>query len=243
MRLITKGKLIYKLLILTVLISALTLVYTLSSQNSKATVLCADDVYDYCWSQNRPVDPYTCECNISACLFPIASDCTEVGNHFDSSTCTCVANPSEVGVCDIDPFALGCPRSFDTVFAGQIRILQGCTYPNWQYDPACNPMIGGGTGDICSFESHSWCVTNGGSWSSYGCACSGVSNPGRDAEQTCGDVQGRWYNPGNVTGGGVCYNPSNIGSAYQCSTSTQTLSSCAASGGAWNPYTCVCTPT
>ena len=241
MRIIIKGKLHYKLLILTVLTSALIAVYALTSQNSKATELCSDDLYDYCWSQNRPVDPNTCECNPNACLFPLASDCTEVGNHFDASTCTCVANPSDIGVCDVDPFALGCPRSFDTVFAGQLRILQGCGYPGAENDPACNPMIGGGSADICSFESYTWCANNGGSWSSYGCACSGVTVSGQTPQQACGAANGVWYNPGNASGGGVCYNPSGIGEGSLCGSSTQTLSSCVASGGRWNAYTCKCT--
>ena len=46
-------------------------------------------------------------------------------------------------------------------------------------------MIGGGSADVCSFESFTWCVTNGGSWSSYGCACSGVVPSGQTAQQGC----------------------------------------------------------
>jgi hypothetical protein len=64
---------------------------------------------------------------------PVEIDCTEVANHLDPSTCTCVSNPSYVGIYDNDLYALGCPRSFDTVFAGQLRILEGCAYPGAQY--------------------------------------------------------------------------------------------------------------
>ena len=238
---IPKKALSYKVLTLGVLVAVLIALYTLRPSSSNAqSSYCAFDVYEYCFAQNRPVDPNTCECNFSACLMPVATDCTEVGNYLDASTCTCVSNPSYIGICDNDPYALGCPRSFDTVFAGQLRILQGCGYPGAEYDPACNPMIGGGSADICSFDSFVWCNTNGGSWSSYGCACSGVVVSGQTAQQACASAGGVWYNPGNASGGGTCYNPSGISQGYQCTTSTESLSSCVSSGGRWNPYNCTC---
>jgi hypothetical protein len=207
-----------------------------SSQSSS----CDYDVYDYCWSQGRNVDPSSCTCNPNSCLGVVESDCTEQGMYLSYSDCACHGNPSYTSVCDGDPYASGCPRSFDTVFAGQMRILQGCGYPGAENDPACDPMIGGGSGDICSFESFAWCSTNGGSWSSYGCACSGVVSSGSTAQQTCTDAGGVWYNPGNSSGGGTCYNPSGIGSASQCATTSESLSSCVSSSGLWNPYTCTC---
>lgn len=148
--------------------------------------------------------------------------------HLDYGACVCVSDPAFVYECDEDPYARGCPRSFDTVFGDQLRVRGG------------DPLIGGGDGDICSFNSYAWCNTNGGSWSSYGCACSGVvaSNP----PQACGDNGGSWYDPGPSAGGGVCYNPSGFGSASQCASGTGSLNSCVSSGGRWNPYTCTCTP-
>ena len=221
MRTMTTAKLSYKLLILTVLTSALIAMYALGSRSSNAqTEFCSEDVYQYCFSQNRPVNSYTCECDMSACLMPVASDCTEVGNYLDTSTCTCVSNPSYIGVCDNDPYAFGCPRSFDTVFAGQLRTF-------------------GDDGDICSFNSVAWCNVNGGTWSSYGCACSGL---GSSTQQDCASNGGTWYDPGSSLGGGRCQNPSGYGAQSQCASSTATLSSCVSSGGRWNPYTCVCTP-
>ena len=233
-----------KLFSLGILLATLFAVYALAPQPSNAqwllTTNCDPEVLQYCFAQNRPVDPNTCECS-SGCIAPTEGDCAEVGQHLDPSTCTCVSNIGYIGICTTDPYSLGCPRSFDTVFAGQLRILQGCGYPGAEYDPSCNPMIGGGSADICSFESFSWCAQNDGSWSSYGCACSGVVLSGYTPQTSCtGAGGGVWYNPGNAGGGGVCYNPSGIGVGNQCATSSETLASCVGSGGRWNPYTCTC---
>ena len=184
----------YKLIALSGLVVAFVGLQSIGPRSSNAQMgYCASEVFQYCYAQNRPVDFNTCECNLSTCLNPTPGDCAEVGTYFDASTCTCVSNISYVGICDTDPYSLGCPRSFDTVFAGQLRILQGCGYPGAAWDPACNPMIGGGSADICSFDSFAWCNTNGGSWSSYGCACSGVVLSGHSAQQACTGAGGVWY--------------------------------------------------
>lgn len=230
-----------KLLTLSILVATLFIFLSVAPRSTVAQFTCAAEVYDYCWSQNRPVDSTTCTCNLQYCLSPLSIDCTEVGNYFDAETCTCVGNPSEVSLCASDPYAQGCPRAFDTVFAGQMRARQGCDYPGSENDPGCDPMIGGGSDDICSFESFSWCASSGGSWSSYGCSCSGVTGSS-GAQTACANAGGTWYNPGNTYGGGSCYNPSGIGDGWQCGTSTQTLSSCVSTGGRWNPYNCTCTP-
>jgi hypothetical protein len=211
-------------------------------RSGKAQSSCADEVYSYCWGQGRPVDPSTCQCDWSSCLGLPESDCTELSQHLDPSTCTCVSNPAFVGMCDNDPYAFGCPRSFDTVFASQLRVRYGCSHPNASTDPACNPMIGAGDDDICSFDSYAWCAQNGGSWSSSGCACSGVVVSGQTQQQACSAVGGIWYNPGSSQGGGTCYNPSGIGDDFEGTTTTETLASCIASSGQWNPYNCTCTP-
>ena len=231
----------YKLIILAVLVAALVVLqkFALRSSNAQSSY-CAFEVYEYCFAQNHPVDPNTCECNMFACLNPVEIDCTEVGKYLDPSTCTCVSNPSYVGICDNDPYALGCPRSFDTVFANELRIGYGCSYSNSWMDPACNPMIGGGTGDVCSFDSYSWCAQTGGSWSGYGCACSGIVTSGQSQQAACTSAGGTWYDPGNTGGGGRCYNPIGMGQGNQCTTSNQTFSSCVASGGRWNPFKCTC---
>jgi len=235
----THLRLSYKLLILGLLVAVLLAFNELAPKSKAQLDYCASEVYEYCFAQNRPVDPDTCECNLSACLSPLTADCAEVGKYLDPSTCTCVGTLAEINFCNNDPYLMGCPRSFDTVFAGQMRILQGCGYPGAEYDPACNPMIGGGSADICSFDSFAWCSHNGGSWSSYGCACSGLvsSTP----QQTCSTAGGVWYNPGSAAGGGACYNPSGIWQGYQCATTNQTLVGCVSAGGQWNPYTCTCT--
>lgn len=206
----------------------------LAPQSGSAQSSCAYDVYSYCWAQGRMVNPSTCECNMLSCLWIWETDCMQVGMHTDYSTCTCVSDPALIGKCDVDPFSLGCPRSFDTIFGDQLRVRDG------------DPMIGGGSGDICSFNSFAWCAINNGTWSSYGCACSGVTStptdPDRTPEEACGDNGGTWYDPGSAAGGPVCYNPSGYGSASQCSSGTGSLSSCVSSNGHWNPYTCTCTP-
>lgn len=195
--------------------------------SSAQSQYCAFEAIEFCFSQGRNIDLNTCECNFMSCLGIAESDCTEQGAYLNYGSCTCVFNPGFVYVCDTDPYAYGCPRSFDTVFGDQLRTRGG------------NPLIGGGDGDICSFNSFAWCFANNGSWSSYGCACSGVvtNNP----QQACGDADGTWYDPGASAGGGVCYNPSGYGAESQCASSTGSLSSCVSSGGRWNPYTCTCT--
>lgn len=234
----------YKLITLGVLVVVLVALHTITPRSSNAQLggYCASEVFQYCYAQNRPVDFNTCECNLSTCLNPMPGDCAEVGTYFDAATCTCVPNISYVGICDTDPYALGCPRSFDTVFAGQLRILQGCGYPGAAFDPSCNPMIGGGSADICSFDSFAWCNANEGYWSSYGCACSGVVLPGQTGQESCTGAGGVWYNPGNAAGGGTCYNPSGMSEGYQCASSSASLATCVASGGRWNPYMCTCSP-
>ena len=234
-------RLMYRLSILSILVILLIL-QTVELRSGKAQLYCDEAVYEYCWSQGRVVDSNTCECDWFSCLGLPESDCTELGQYLDTSTCTCVSNPAVMGLCDNDPYALGCPRSFDTVFASQLRVRQGCSHPDASTDPACNPMIGGGSDDICSFDSYAWCTHNGGSWSSYGCACSGIVVSGQTQQQACSAAGGFWYNPGNATGGGSCYNPSGISQDFQCTTTTETLASCVASGGRWNPYNCTCTP-
>ena len=208
-------------------------------RSGKAQSYCAASVYEYCWSQGRPVDPSTCECDWFSCLGLPESDCTENSQYLDYSTCTCVSNPSAVGYCDLDPYAYGCPRSFDTVFGNQLRVRQSCQHPDAWMDPSCNPMIGGGSDDICSFDSYIWCSQNGGTWSSYGCACSGIIASGQTQQQACTSAGGFWYDSGN---GASCYNPDGISDEYQCSSTNETLSTCASSGGRWNPYTCTCSP-
>lgn len=217
----------YKLLYLGVLVVAIFVVETLGPQRSNAQLSthCDSEVLSYCFALNRPVNWDTCECNLTACFSPTQGDCAEAGQFFDASNCTCVNNISAIGICDTDPYASGCPRSFDRVFANQLRTLQG--------------GLGGGSEDICSFESYSWCANNNGDWSSYGCACSGVTSSG--GQTACDDADGTWYNPGNSLGGGVCTDPSGIGEGSLCATSNQTMGDCVGSGGRWNPYKCTCT--
>lgn len=215
-------QLICKLLVLGILITGL-FVFNLfrpRSIGAQTFTNCADDVFSYCFSQSpaRRVDPYSCECNPYSCAGAVESDCQEQGMYLSYSDCQCHENPSFMGVCDTDPYALGCPRSFDTVFAGQLRTF-------------------GDDGDICSFSAFAWCNTNGGSWSSYGCACSGL---GSSTQQDCESNGGTWTDPGSAQGGGRCGNPSGFGEESQCASSTETLSSCVSSGGRWNPYTCTC---
>lgn len=209
-----------------VIIAALFALEVLAPRIGSAQWYCAFEVFDYCASQGRRVDPNSCECNPMSCFGVHETDCTEQGMHLDYGSCTCVSNPGYVYVCDSDQYAYGCPRSFDTVFGDQLRTRGG------------DPLIGGGDGDICSFNSYVWCNENGGSWSSYGCACSGVVTT--DAQQACERNDGTWYNPGPSAGGGVCYNPSGYGDESQCASGTASLSSCVSSGGSWNPYTCTC---
>jgi hypothetical protein len=220
-----------KPLSLGIIIAVLCSLNVLAPRSGSAQAYCADEVYSYCWSQGRLVDPYTCECNMMSCLWIWETNCMQADMHIDYSTCTCTSDPSYMGMCDVDPFALGCPRSFDTVFGDQLRVRGG------------DPLIGGGDGDICSFNSYAWCNANNGSWSSYGCACSGVvASSASSPQQACGDNGGTWYNPGSSAGGGVCYNPSGYGAESQCTSGTGSLNSCVSSGGRWNPYTCTCTP-
>lgn len=208
-----------------------TLINVLSPRINAQVGHCDEGVYDYCWASGRNVDSNTCECNMQSCFGLPESDCTEQGQYLDTSRCICVSNPSYIGVCDNDPFALGCPRSFDTIMGAQIR-LAACSHPDPVADP-CDPMIGGGDGDICSFMAYAWCNTNGGTWSSYGCACGGIGTT--DAPDACGDADGIWYQ-------NICFNPSGFLSNLQCASSTASLASCISSNGYWNPYLCTCTP-
>jgi hypothetical protein len=210
------------------MIATLFVLGALAPRSGNAQLSCALEVYDYCFSQGRNVDPNNCECNPMSCLGLPASDCTEQGMYLNYGSCTCVSNPGYVFVCDIDPYAYGCPRSFDTVFGNQLRTRGG------------DPLIGGGDGDICSFSSYAWCNVNNGSWSSYGCACSGL--PSTSAQTACESNGGTWYDPGASAGGPACYNPSGYGATSQCASGTGSLYSCVASGGRWNPYICTCTP-
>jgi len=220
-------KLSYKLLALSVLVAVSFALYAVKPRGSRAqSQYCADEVYEYCFSQNRPVDPNTCECIQSACLSPIATDCTEAGNHLDPSRCICVSDPAYVDYCANDPYLLGCPRSFDTIFGNLLRV-------------GGSPYSGGGDPDVCSFSAYTWCAVNGGTWYSPGCACSFY--PSTNPSTACSTAGGTWVNNGNEAGGGVCYNPSGYGAASNCASSSGSLSSCISSGGRWNPYTCTCT--
>jgi len=230
-----------KIAILGILLVVFAASYVLPPKRAEAqSANCDESVYEYCFAQNRPVDPNTCTCNESLCLNPIWTDCAEVGNYLDPSTCTCVTNPSFIGYCDNDPYAEGCPRSFDVVFASQVRFLRGCD-PERLWEPICDPMIGGGSGDICSYESVSWCTQNGGTWDSSACACDGIGDPDGTAAQKCAAAGGSWYIPTDFPlDPGVCYNPTNIGSGMECTTTSDSLMSCVASGGRWNGYQCHC---
>lgn len=236
-------KLRLKLLTLGVLVAGLFTLQMLAPRDAGAqTDICAYEVHMYCISQNRPTNPTTCECDETACLNPLVADCAEVGKSLNTATCTCVSSElSAINYCNDDPYALGCPRAFDTVFAGVMRVQADCNYPGASSDPYCNPMLGGGSADICSFDSYAWCTSNGGSWSSYGCSCSGVVSSNSTAQQTCANNGGTWYNPGNSVGGGRCYNPSGISWDFQCGASSiNTLSGCVGVGGRYNPYNCKC---
>lgn len=215
-----------RLLILGGLIVVLAAMTALAPRRSSAQYIgqsyCASEVYQYCFSQGRHVDPNSCTCDPNSCVGVVASDCTEVGRYLSYSDCACHDNPSYISVCDNDPYALGCPRSFDTVFAGQLR-----TY--------------GDDGDICSFGAYAWCNANGGWWSSSGCACSGLYDPNtQTAYDACGESGGQWVDFGNTAGGWVCYSPSGFGAASQCGSTSETLYSCVSSQGRWNPYNCTC---
>src|SRR3954462_10658364 len=114
---LTTRRVVYRLVTLGVLTTALLVTDGLAPQAGNAQLSdCAFEVYDYCFSQSRPVDTSSCTCNTNACMGIPESDCTEQGMYLDTSRCVCVANPSYIGYCDNDPYALGCPRSFDTVF-------------------------------------------------------------------------------------------------------------------------------
>ena len=209
---------------------------------------CADDVYNYCLSQGRPVDS-SCQCDMTACAGFPESDCTEVGQYLDTSRCICVSNPSYMGYCDTDPYAYGCPRSFDTVFGDKMRLF-GCTINGGE----CPPSFGGGDGDICSYEAFAWCNLKGGSWDSQDCACSGVVNSDDTNATDCAAHQGTWTgsvckNPKGACGdaGGswnetysLCVNPDGYYDASQCGATSDSLSSCIAQNKRWNPYICKC---
>lgn len=226
-----RKQLICKLLVLGVLITTLVVLNLFRPRSIGAQTLtnCADDVLNYCWSQSpaRNVDPYSCQCDPNSCVGIPASDCQERGMYLSYSDCQCHENPSYISVCDNDPYALGCPRSFDTVFGNLLR-------------SSGSPYYGGGDGDICSFSAFAWCANNGGSWYSPGCACSFY--PSSSPSDECASAGGTWVNNGNAAGGGVCYNPSGYGAESQCGSSSATLSSCVQSNGRWNPYTCTCSP-
>lgn len=102
--------LLRSLFVLVVLFVALAT--TDSMKPGRAEAACDPAVYDFCWSQGRNVNPQTCECNYQSCLGLPESDCTEQGGHLDYATCTCVFDPEYQGICDRDPYACGCPRSF-----------------------------------------------------------------------------------------------------------------------------------
>lgn len=129
---------------------------------------CAQEVYEFCWSQGRPVDKTTCDCNFNSCMSMLPSDCEEQGGYMDISTCTCHMPPGEQSLCDRDPYALGCPR---------------------------NPDTGGGAG-VCSFASYSWCNQNGGQWSSDNCTCNFQTTTGciagTSTPDSCTNAGGTW---------------------------------------------------
>jgi hypothetical protein len=232
---VTGKKLLSKILTVGVLAGALIWLHA-RAPDSRAAVTgeCAAEVYDYCWAQGRNVDPETCTCNMETCFGLPASDCTEQGAYLNTNICVCVGNPGETNYCATDPYALGCPRSFDTVMGNAIRAAS-CA------NPPCDPMIGGGDADICSFGSYAWCNTNGGSWSSYGCSCS-IPPGTTSAQSQCSASGGDWVAHPSSSGGGVCYNPSNFPVGSQCSQSTESMAACQASNGHWNGLTCHCTP-
>ena len=210
-----------KLLTLGVLVGILVGLYTLAPRDSKAqSSNCAFDAIQYCFAQGRPIDS-NCECNLSACLSPPESDCTEVGQYLDTSRCICVSNPSAVGYCDNDPYALGCPRSFDP-YLDKIRVA--------------GSGQGGGSVDICSFDAFTWCMVSGGSWSSDRCACNIGNNS--SLETACGTAGGTWTLDWS---GYICYKPSDYAADTHCGSSNASLSSCIAQNKKWNPNICACT--
>jgi hypothetical protein len=117
----------------------------LSPGAGQGRTVCSDhDVYDFCWSQGRNVDPNTCDCNPNSCLGVPESDCTEQGGWLDYGTCTCRLDYGYVGMCDIDPYAYGCPR---------------------------NPGGLGDPGRLCSFDGYVNCRENRGAWDDWTCSC------------------------------------------------------------------------
>jgi len=140
----------------------------LTDKTDRVSATCPQEVYDFCWSQGRLVDKTICDCKFDSCLNALPSDCQEQGGNFDYISCTCSMPPQEEGLCDRDPYALGCPR---------------------------NPDSGEAAG-MCTFASYSWCNHSGGQWSSYECTCNFQTTIGCTAgtgtADSCTAAGGTW---------------------------------------------------
>jgi hypothetical protein len=149
-----KRKLLAKLLILLALGSVLVLAIPPAGIKSRAAFICDEDVYEFCWSQGRVVNPETCECNYQSCLGVPASDCTEQGQTLNYDTCMCEGG-------ELTPWCG--MNSYSTCF-NQGLALNPITCNCYTSDT-------GGDMPLCTFGSYVWCGSNGGEWQGWNCKC------------------------------------------------------------------------
>jgi hypothetical protein len=136
-------------LLLGLLVAALYPAVTLSPPVARADS-CDVAAFIECSNLGLSMNPNTCEC-VPYCPL-ISADCTEQGfTGLDYNTCQCTGGEmSALTVCDFNPYALGCPNSFDTIFSGVTEYY--------------------GTGQ-CSRTSAGNCATIGGFYNYTSCSC------------------------------------------------------------------------
>jgi len=175
----TIPRLYRKLLMLGILVAAFCAIQE-SAPKGHAQLGCGIETFEYCDQFGLWVNPMTCGC---AAYCPLVSaDCQEVGKTLDYESCQCVGGwLTPIGICDSDPYALGCPRSFDTVFGG---VTPGygwglcpsgggstCTSMGGSYNyNTCTCTIASQTG-FCSAAAQNACTGAGGTVNTQNCTC------------------------------------------------------------------------
>jgi hypothetical protein len=179
MKMLYSYRLFRRGLILGILCVGLFVVLSLETPKGSATPMCDSSVYEFCFSQGRGVDSTNCICDTSVCLGIAESDCTEIGEYLNTSTCTCAPG-------NMTPWCSG-------------SVANQCFNENRPINPitcSCDPVTEDGGMPQCSFESYVWCQEHGGIWGGGTCLC-GFEDTNQDCTASSADIDSC------VTHGGV----------------------------------------
>jgi hypothetical protein len=173
-------KLRRKLVVLGILIASLLTLQALAPEKAYAQSCEVADLIA-CSNLELSLHPDTCEC-IPYCPL-IEPDCTEQGHSgLNYNTCQCYGGTqSALTVCDFNPYAHGCPGSFDSIFSGVTEYYgtgqcsrsssSSCASIGGFYNyTSCSCNVATVTG-FCSSTAISACQNSGGTLNTQNCTC------------------------------------------------------------------------